>query len=266
MTVSDMEKENLDRPKPFLEHLEELRWTVIWCLLALVLGMAVALPLAPWILKWLRAPLAGITDRPDQFLQSMEITGGFMIAFQTALWCGVLISAPVILLLIGRFVFPGLKRSERRAISLGLGSAVLLFILGAALCYFIVLPVALRVMLELHRWMGIQAWWTVTNYVSFVIQLLIAFGLAFELPMVLMVLGYLGVISSATLRSKRPYAIVILLALAMVLTPGPDVFSQVVMAAPLIILYELCVWSIRLFERKRRNAAKSGAASLDGGA
>lgn len=252
MTVSDNDRETHDPPKPFLEHLEELRWTILGCLGALALGMALAAPLAPKLLKILRAPLAGVTEHPEQFLQSLEITGGFAIAFQIIFWCGLLLSAPLILLLIGRFVFPGLKRKERKAVTVALVCALLLFALGVALGYAIVLPVALRVMLGLHAWMGIQAWWTVTSYVAFTIQLLIAFGLAFELPMVLMVLGYLGVVSSSLLRSKRPHAVVILLILAMVLTPGPDVFSQVVMAVPLILLYELCIWAIRLFERKRQ--------------
>ncbi len=251
MTVSDNDREPQDPPRPFLEHLEELRWTILGCLGALALGMAVAAPLAPGILKLLRAPLAGVTDHPDQFLQSLDITGGFAIAFQIIFWCGLLLSAPVILLFIGRFVFPGLTRRERKAIRTALVGAGLLFALGVALGYLIVLPVALRVMLGLHAWMGIQAWWTVTSYVAFSVQLLIAFGLAFELPMALMVMGYLGIVSSATLRARRPHAIVVLLILAMVLTPGPDVFSQVVMAAPLVLLYELCIWSIRLFERQR---------------
>lgn len=240
-----------DTPKPFLEHLEELRWTILGCLISLALGMAVAAPLSPIILRLLRAPLAGVTDRPDQFLQSLEITGGFSIALQIAFWGGLLLSAPIILLLIGRFIFPGLKRRERKAISAALAFALVLFAFGVFLGYRIILPVALRVMLGLHQWMGIQAWWTVTSYVAFTIQLLIAFGLAFELPMALMVLGYLGIVSSALLRSKRRYAIVILFSLAMVLTPGPDIFSQVVMAVPLVLFYEICIWAIRLFERKR---------------
>ena len=256
MTVADNDISIRDEPKPFLVHLEELRWTFLGCLIALALGMAIAAPLAPLILKWLRAPLAGVTDHPEQLLQSLEITGGFSIALQTIFWCGLLLSAPVILLLIGRFIFPGLTRRERKAIAIAMSCALLLFAFGVALCYYIVLPVALRVMLGLHQWMGIQAWWTITSYVAFTIQLLIAFGLAFELPMVLMVLGYLGIVSSATLRTKRPYAIVTLLVLAMVLTPGPDVFSQVIMVVPMILLYELCIWSIRLFERKRMDSPK----------
>lgn len=251
MTIPDNDNKEHDNPKPFLEHLEELRWTILGGFIALALGMAIAAPLAPRMLKLLRAPLTAVTDNPDQFLQSLEITGGFSIALQIVFWCGLLLSAPFILIVIGRFVFPGLKWRERKAISIALIFAMILFVLGVALGYLIVLPVALRVMLGLHQWMGIQAWWTVTSYVAFAVQLLIAFGLAFELPMVLMVLGYLGIVSSTMLRKKRPYAIVVLLILAMVLTPGPDIFSQIILAVPLMLLYELCILAIRLFERKR---------------
>lgn len=249
--ITSVELPATDTPKPFLEHLEELRRTLLGSLLALALGMLVAAPLAPALLKILRAPLASVTDHPEQFLQSLEITGGFAVALQIIFWCGLLLSAPVILLLIGRFVFPGLKRRERKALRLALIGAGVLFILGAGLGYSIVLPVALRVMLGLHTWMGIQAWWTITSYVAFAVQLLIAFGLAFELPMALMVLGYLGLVSSAMLRAKRPHAIIILLILAMILTPGPDVLSQIILAIPLILLYELCILIIRLFELRR---------------
>jgi len=263
MTVLDNNNGGHDEPKPFLEHLEELRWTVIGSFIALALGMAVAAPLAPLMLKLLRAPLAVVTDNPDQFLQSLEITGGFSIALQIVFWCGLLLSAPFILILIGRFVFPGLKQRERKALSVALIFAMVLFAVGVALGYLIVLPVALRVMLRLHQWMGIQVWWTVTSYVAFAVQLLIAFGLALELPMIIMVLGYLGIVSSTMLRAKRPYAIVVLLILAMVLTPGPDVFSQVILAVPLILLYELCILATRLFERKRNTTGSDTTVNPD---
>ncbi len=249
-----------DKPKPFLDHLEELRWTIIGCLAALILCMAVAAPLAPRILKLLRAPLAATLCQSEQFLQSLEITGGFAVALQIAFWSGLILSAPFILLLIARFVFPGLKQRERRALSGALVLAVLLFVFGVILGYMLVLPVALRVMFCIHQWMGIQVWWTINSYISFAMQLLIVFGLAFELPMIILALGYIGVLSSTILQAKRRHAIVILLILAMVLTPGPDVLSQMVMAVPMLLLYELCILIIRWFERRQsRDEFGSGA-------
>ncbi len=239
--------------KPFLEHLEDLRRTLIGCAAALAVGMAIAGPLTPRILAVLKAPLRRITAEPDVFLRSIEVSGAFMATLQIAFWSGLLLAAPIILLLIGAFVFPGLTQRERRLVWRASGFAVLLFAAGVALGYCVTLPVALQVMFGIHRWLGIAAEWTVTSYVAFSVQLLIAFGLVFEMPVVLLILGRLGVITSTQLREKRKYAVVILLIIAAVLTP-PDVFSQILMAVPLILLYEICVWMIKWGEGKTRDA------------
>jgi len=252
MTAKDPE----DQPKPFLEHLADLRMTLLGCLAAWGIGMAIVMPFAPRLFTLLRAPLAKITEHPEQFLRSLEITGGFSIALQIVLWGGLLVSAPFITFLLARFVLPGLTCRERKVIVGSLGFVVALFSLGVGLAYFITLPVALKIMFGLHAWLGIRAEWTAVSYVSFAIKLLLAFGLAFELPVVVVVLGYLGIVSAAFLRSKRRHAVVIILILAMLLTPGPDIFSQVVMAVPMILLYEACIWIVWLAERKKRDARR----------
>jgi len=242
-----------DQPKPFLEHLADLRMTLLGCLAAWGIGMAIIGPFVPRLFAILRAPLAKITEHPEQFLRSLEITGGFSIAMQIVLWGGLLVSAPFITFLLARFILPGLTSLERKVIVRSLGFVVALFILGVGIAYFATLPVALKIMLDLHAWLGIRAEWTAISYVSFAVKLLLAFGLAFELPVVIVALGYLGIVSAAFLRSKRRHAIVIILILAAVLTPGPDVFSQLVMAMPMILLYEACIWIIWLAERKKRD-------------
>lgn len=242
-----------DKPKPFLQHLEELRWTIARCLGVLIIAMAICLPLAPAIFKLLCAPLARVSAHPEMFLRSLEVTGAISITLQLVVWSGVIISAPLILFFIGDFVFPGLTRRERRFARATGVFAFFLFVLGVGLGYFITLPIALKVFFTIHGWLGLQAEWTAPSYVSFAMQLLLLFGLAFELPVVLIGLGYFRIISSAFLRSKRRHAIVAILVLAMLLTPGPDVFSQVIMAIPMILLYELCVWVVWLFERRVPN-------------
>lgn len=244
-----------DKPKPFLQHLEELRWTILWCLAILVVAAFVCAPLAPVIFKWICAPLSKITAHPEMFLRSLEITGAFTIALQLIIWGGLILSAPVILFLIGGFVFPGLTARERKIVRIAGVFAFFLFILGVSLGYFITLPIALKIFFSLHGWLGIQAEWTAPSYVGFCMQLLLLFGLAFELPVVLMSLGYFQVISASYLRSKRKHAIVVVLILAAALTPGPDVISQIIMAIPMIILYELCVWIVWLFEKRRLQSA-----------
>ena len=240
-----------DQPKPFLQHLEELRWTILWSLAVLMAAMLVCLPLAPVIFRWLCAPLSKITSHPEMFLRSLEITGAFSIALQLVVWSGLILSAPIILFLVGGFVFPGLTARERKMVRIAGVFAFFLFIFGVGMGYFITLPIALKIFFGIHGWLGIQAEWTAPSYVAFCMQLLLLFGLAFELPVVLMSLGYFRVISASFLRSKRRHAIVVILILAAALTPGPDVFSQVIMAVPMIILYELCVWVVWLFERHR---------------
>jgi sec-independent protein translocase protein TatC len=253
MYKNEQEKGEIDKLKPFLEHLEDLRTTLLWSLAVIVIGMVLAIPLAPYIFQLLRQPLSSITENPDQFLRSIKITGGLSILMQTVFWSGLFFSAPFLVFFITKFAYPGLKPGERKYLLTGCILAFLLFFLGAGLAYYLTLPVALKVMLKLHSWLSISAEWTVNSYVSFAMQVLIAFGLAFELPIVIIVLGYLHIISSRFLRQKRRHAIVVILILAMVLTPGPDVFSQLIMACPMIVLYEVCIWIIAIFERKHKN-------------
>lgn len=257
--MSSAEKNNTaeipaDRPKPFLQHLEELRWTIFGSLIALASAMLICIPLAPFIFKWLCAPLRKITAQPELFLRSLDVTGAFSVILQTVFWGGLVLSAPIILLVAGRFVFPGLTRRERQMARAAGSLALALFIFGAALGFFVTLPIALKIFFSLHAWLGIQAEWTAPSYIAFCLQLLLLFGLSFELPLLIMILGYFQVVSAAFLRLYRRHAIVVILILAMVLTPGPDVVSQLIMALPMFILYEACIWIIRLFERRRSSS------------
>ena len=235
--------------KPFMEHLEDLRKMLIRCAVALAVGTAIALPFAPQIFALLKAPLDRIVDRPDLFLQSIEITGAFTVAMRIGLWGGLLISAPFLVFFIGQFIFPGLTETERTAIRRAGGFSVLLFVVGVLLGYKGTLPVALTMMFSMHDWLGIQPVPQVTSYVAFTVHLLLAFGIAFQMPVILVILGKLGILTSRQLRERRRYVWVILLVMAMILTP-PDVFTQLIMAVPLLILYEVCIGVVRLSERK----------------
>ncbi len=237
--------------KPFLEHLEDFRRVLIRSALAMAAGMIVALIFTPQILAALKQPLYGLVENPDAFLRSIEVAGAFTATLRIAFWSGLVLSAPLLVLIIGAYLVPALTPAERRAIS-GVGVlSLVLFIAGVWMGYRFTLPFALQAMFVLHGWIGVAAEWTLTSYVTFTTQLLIAFGLSFELPVVLLVLGRLGIISSSTLRTYRRHAVVGILTLAMVLTP-PDVFSQLLMGIPLILLYEACVWIIWSWERAGR--------------
>ncbi len=196
----------------------------------------------------LRVDLADAVNRITA--RGIEVTGGFTVAMRIALWGGVLISAPFLVFFIGQFIFPGLTSTEQTAVRRASGFSVGLFIIGVLLGYFGTLPVALNMMFQLHDWLGIQPVPQVNSYVAFTVHLLLAFGIAFQMPVILVILGKLGLLTSTQLRERRRYVIVILLVVAMVLTP-PDIFTQLIMALPLVALYEGCIWIVYLTERQR---------------
>ncbi|MDZ4200006.1 MAG: twin-arginine translocase subunit TatC [Kiritimatiellia bacterium] len=240
----------LDPPKPFLQHLEELRRALLGSLAALIVGMGIAIPLAPRIFRWLQIPLQRATGDAEPFLRTLDVSGGFTLAMQVVFWSGLLLSLPAILFFIGAFVAPGLTARERRLAIHALFAATVLFIMGVILGYTLSLPVALTVMLKINEWMGVRAEWIVSSYVVFALQLLAAFGLVFELPVLLVVLGRLGLVTAAKLRTHRRLVIVLILIVAMILTP-PDIFTQLIMAIPLIALYEICILIIGLSEKRK---------------
>lgn len=238
--------------KPFLVHLEDLRCTLLWCVGLLALGLLAAIAPAPWILEQLKLPVAAAGVDPDTFLRVIRVTGGLAITMRIILWTGVLLSLPAMLVAVGWFVFPGLTRRERRTVTGAIGAAAVLFAGGVAMGYFITLPVALRWMLRLNEWIGVECEFVeLGDYVSFVLKLLIAFGLVCELPIVLLTLGSLGIVSSDMLRSKRRHVVVVLMIVAMFLTP-PDPFTLLLMAVPMTLLYEVTIWLIWALERRRR--------------
>lgn len=237
--------------KPFLAHLEDLRSSLLGMAASFVVAFGIAVPLAPRVFGLLLRPLERALGATDPYLRSLEVAGAFTLALRIMLGTGLILSAPFLIAFAARFVYPGLTPRERRVANGSLVAAGALFAFGVALGYFITLPLAVRVMMSLHEWMGVRAEWTVTSYVAFSLQLLLAFGLVFELPIVIVALGRLGLVSTEGLRKYRRHAIVILLVVAAVLTP-PDVFTQLAMAVPLVALYEVCIWVIAAIERGRR--------------
>jgi sec-independent protein translocase protein TatC len=241
------------RSKPFVEHLADLRSAVLWSLAAMAVGIGATIPLNPLILRLLKAPLAAAGKNPDQFLIVLGVGGGFSTAIRLSTWGGILLSLPLVLWAVAWFVFPGLTRRERRAVLRALGAGALLFAGGVAFGGY-TLPLALKLMFAVNDWLGIACNFVeLDNYVGFILKLLLAFGLSFEFPIVLVALGSLEIVTSRQLREKRRHVIVIIFIVAMVLTP-PDPLSQVLMAIPMTILYEASIWIVRAQERKRASA------------
>lgn len=235
--------------KSFLEHLEDLRKTVLWCAVSIGAGMLVCAPLAPQILKLLTLPIVKIGKDPATFLRVFDVTGGVSISLKIIFWAGLLLGMPGVILAIANFVFPGLTSKEKKMVRRSSALAGVLFLAGVTMGYFLTLPVAIKVMIRINAWIGVETEFIqLGDYIKFVLQVLIAFGLAFELPVVVLALGYFGIVSSQTLRAKRDLVIVGILILAAVLTP-PDCVSQLLMAVPMWILYEICIVIIRAKEK-----------------
>lgn len=246
-----------DPPRPFLEHLIDLRNCVIHCALAWAACEILILPFAPRITRWLLAP----AQQSKDMIQGLTWTAGFDILFKIMLWGGTALSLPFLLFFIMRFVFPGLKRGERFIIVFSLCASSVLFGGGVWMAYAETLEIAFRVFQQVNNWMGVKVEiLTLDKHVEIVIKTIIAFGLAFQLPLLLLVLGWIGIVSSEALRTRRRLAIVLIFILAMVLTP-PDPVSQLVMAIPMCILYEVCIWIIRLREMARGKRKSAEVAS-----
>ena len=244
---------------PLLDHLIELRRRLLYSIGALVVAFVAALYFARAILKILVAPLhmAGQHE-----LINTDVYGGFLVEVKVAFFAGLMVAFPIIANQIWRFVAPGLYRKERRALLPFLFATPVLFTAGACLAYFIAVPLALKFLLGFQGDLGgvtQRALPDVSSYLRFVMQFLFGFGLAFLLPVLLMLLEAAGIVTRKQLVSARRYAIVANFAVAAVLTP-PDVGSMLLLAVPLVLLYELALLGILLTERRRaREPATTGA-------
>jgi len=245
-----------DTAQSFLAHLEDLRRTILLSAGTLVVTMGLVIPFVPRILDLLATRLDAAGVDPAKALQVIGVASGFALTMRLVFWSGLILALPVILFFVANFVFPGLTRGERKVVLRALSFAAVLFAAGVAMGYFMTVPVALRFMFRIEAWLGVRREFIeIGDYVSFILKLLLAFGLAFELPVVVLALGSLGIVDSSQLRSKRRHVLVGLLVMAMFLTPQ-DPLTMLLMAVPLAVLYEVCIWMIRAEERHR--AAKNG--------
>ena len=236
---------------PFLDHLEELRWRVLYSLITLIVGAIIGFVLVTEVdlLGLLIAPVEPYLGE-NRRLAYLSPTDPFFITLKLALLVGLLLSAPVIVYQVWAFVAPALEREERRAIVPSFYLGLVLFLLGAALAYFAALPVTLKFMMSFQT-ESLEQNLTVGPYLSFVVRMLLAFGLVFEMPIVILVLSVFGIVDPAMLRSKRRHAIVVITILASVITPGDVVLLTLFLMIPLILLYEMSIGLSALVERRR---------------
>ena len=257
-TLADSEEDPInDKPMPLLDHLIELRRRLLWAAAAFFACFAVSYYFSREIYAFLVQPLAHILEQRggNRRMIYTQLYEAFFTYLRVAFFGGAFLAFPVIATQLYMFIAPGLYRSEKRAFGPFLIATPVLFVLGAALAYYFVFPAAWSFFLSFETAPGegalpIQLEAKVSEYLSLVMKLIFAFGLAFQLPVLLTLLAKVGIVTSGGLKKYRRYAYVGMFVVAAIITP-PDVITQTGLAIPLIGLYEISIQCARLVEAKR---------------
>ncbi len=235
---------------PLLERLEELRWRLFKSAIAIVVLSIAAFYFSDHIVRFIMWPLGGVK------LHNLEVTGTFYAYMKISLIIGLLAGLPYMFFQMWAMISPALPGGRRHAILPLVLISTILFLIGAAFCFFIVMPVAIKFLIGFSDNLVINNI-TISSYISFIGILLLAFGLTFELPVAAYFLAKLHLLNTRGLGKARRYAIVIILFVAGIVTPTPDIFTQLLMAVPMYILYEISIVVVWWVRRKEKTLAVS---------
>lgn len=238
----------IDKEMPFLEHLDEFRTRIIRALLGIVIGAGLCLIFSKTLLNVLLWPTTRVNLPLD--IQVLKVQGMFIVTLEIAFFGGIVVSLPWIIYQLWMFVAPGLYIHERRYVPRIVISATTLFLIGVAFAYFLIIPFALNFFLGLAP-TTIKTNIAIDFYISFVIRLLVVFGIVFQLPILSFFLSRMGILKPEHMRKYRRHAIVVIFILAAIFTP-PDPFTQIMLAIPLILLYEFSILISNWVQRRKK--------------
>ncbi len=228
-----------------VEHLSELRRRIIICLVSLLIASICTFSFASGILRLLRLPSKGLIDRLV-FFSPQE---AFLVYIKVAIFSGLVISMPIILYQLWAFISPAIEERLKKYTINFILLALIAFICGLSFAYFFLLPAGLRFLLDFAK-DNLEPLISVSKYLSFVFGLILGCGLVFEMPVLSFILSKLGIINPKFLRKKFKYAVILVFIVAAIITPTPDVFNMIILAIPMLFLYELSIWVSKLARKK----------------
>ena len=237
-----------DLQMPLTAHLEELLWRLVKALLAVGVAFISVYNVSDLLFEFLTRPLIALQEGPVQLIGT-GVTEAFFTKLKVSFIAAVFLASPVIFYQLWMFVAPGLYDTEKRYARPFVFFATIFFVLGASFCYVVVFPVGYRFFLAEYATIGVSPSIRISEYLSFTARMLLAFGLTFELPVITFFLARLGLVTHQLMLSYFRYAVLVIVIIAAVLTPGPDVASQMLMAGPLLVLYVLSIGVAYVFAR-----------------
>ena len=255
------EKSDGDIVKPFLDHMEDLRWTIIKMIVVQVTTMIISFYFRKDLMDMLRMPLYRVDPTlPDQLIIT-TIAGSFIISLELAFFAGIAMAFPFHVYFVSSFVLPALTRRERKLLLPGIFGTFILFLTGVYVAYRLILPSTVGFFFKDAHDVHLKIMWTWDAYFSFSSWLCFGFGLLCELPVIVILLGLLGIVNFRLLSRTRPFGYTIILMLAAVIAPTPDPVTFVTLSIPIVALYEICIWVVWLIDRRR--AQKEAALNSD---
>ena len=243
-------KQIIEKEMPFLDLLEELRWRLFKALISVFVLMIVCWAFSDQLLEILRYPARQID--PPLKMQVLKVQTVFMTKLEIALVGGIILGLPVIIYQAWQFIAPGLIKNEKKFLPIVIISTILCFLIGGVFAYVIIIPFALQFFMDLAP-MDIENNIALDFYIGFLLRIIIVFGVVFELPIISIILTKMGLLTPQFMRKYRRYALVLAFVLGAILTP-PDPSTQIMLAIPIILLYEVSIYLSYLFSPKKKEA------------